>query len=216
MGKGKTDKGSFSTKKDNYFNRDLSWLDFNSRVLAQAENKSTPLLERVKFLAIFSSNLDEFFMKRVGALKRAIALSLSTNEYPEGREAELLESIRSKVGVQLKRQANCFNNEIMPALKKEGIYLSHIHDLSKKQREYVNTYFKEKIFPVLTPLAVDPGHPFPLISNLSISIGVTLSHPNQSERLFARVKVPEVVSSWVSYSFRETRGAFFCSSFRSH
>ena len=195
--KSKTDR-KFLSKDEKYYNRDLSWLDFNSRVLAQAEDSSTPLLERVKFLAIYSSNLDEFFMKRVGALKRTISFQLNSKEFPEGREMELLERIRAKVRDQLKRQAKCFETELMPELKNNGIHLKHIKDLSKKQLEYVNEYFKEKIFPVLTPLAVDPGHPFPLISNLSISIGVSLSHPKQTERLFARVKVPEVLSSWVA------------------
>ncbi|QNN24797.1 polyphosphate kinase 1 [Planctomycetales bacterium ZRK34] len=180
-----------------YVNRELSWLQFNARVLHEALDPRTPLLERVKFLGIFTSNLDEFYMKRVGGLKRQIATGVVSRSVDELTAAEQLTKIREAVLPMLAAQDECFHNEIMPALQSHGIELPKWEDLSEAEREEATRYFFTDVFPVLTPLAVDPGHPFPFISNLSQSLGVVLRHPGQVERLFARVKVPMVLPRYI-------------------
>jgi len=180
-----------------YLNRDLSWLEFNRRVLHEALDRRTPLLERVQFLAIFTSNLDEFFMKRVGALKRSVAAGL-VQTGPDGRTpAQTLAAIRQAVLPMLTQQSRCFEQEILPELARNGIHLLNWENLSPAERGFANKYFQQSVFPVLTPLAVDPGHPFPFISNLSTSLAVKLRHPDREENLFARVKVPEVLPRYV-------------------
>jgi len=201
-----------------YLNRELSWLEFNRRVLHEALDERTPLLERVAFLAIFNSNLDEYYQKRVGGLKRQLAAKVSRRS-PDGMTAaEQLAAIRQCVLPMFRLQAECFEQALKPDLAKHGIHLLKWKQLKKKQRALAADYFKRNLFPVLTPLAVDPGHPFPFISNLSTSLGVLLSSANaeqnrlEQERLrtgvdpetgetssyhFARVKVPEVLPGWV-------------------
>ncbi len=173
-----------------FLNRDLSWLEFNSSVLHEAEDTRTPLLERVRFLGIVTSNLDEFFMKRVGALKRQGELAI-------GQPGVLLD-IRKSVVEMMRRQASCYTDAILPALPEAGIQLVRWRDLSRKQRAGADAYFHRNVFPVLTPLAVDPGHPFPLVSNLSISLGILLGPAEGSEKpLFARLKIPSGLPAWI-------------------
>ncbi len=181
---------------DEFLNREASWLEFNRRVLHEALDPRTPLLERVKFLAIFNSNLDEYVMKRVGGLKRQMAAGVNKRT-PDGRTpAEQLALIRAMILPMLAEQARCYTDEIHPALQENGIHLLRYDQLSGAERQHADEYFNDNVFPVLTPLAVDPGHPFPFISNLSTSLGVTLHYPNSDEKVFARVKVPEVLPQW--------------------
>ncbi|AFZ57973.1 polyphosphate kinase 1 [Anabaena cylindrica FACHB-243] len=176
-----------------YINRELSWLEFNSRVLHEACDERTPLLERLKFLAIFSSNLDEFFMVRVAALKQQVEAKVNLLT-PDGRTPQQqLDDIRSKLSPQIKKQNEQFEQILQPLLVNQGIYILDYIELNQKQRNYLDNYFKEQIFPVLTPLAVDPSHPFPYISNLSLNLAVVVKNPDTEEEFFARVKVPKVL-----------------------
>ena len=180
-----------------FLNRDLSWLEFNRRVLHEALDDRTPLLERLRFLGIFTTNLDEFFMKRIGASKRMIQ-SGAVTQTPEGLTPDQnLAAIRQAVLPMLQQQADVYMNVICPALATKGIHLLTWKELSDAERDKATTFFRASVFPVLTPLAVDPGNPFPFISNLSTSFGVILHHPDRHENLFARVKVPEVLPAWV-------------------
>jgi len=193
---------------EEFLNRELTWLEFNRRVLHQAIDERTPLLERVKFLAIFTSNLDEFYQKRVGGLKRQMAAGV-VSRTPDGRTpAEQLVAIRQTVLPMLQQQADVFSKTIRPELGNNGIKLLRWGDLTKADREAADKYFRENIFPVLTPLAVDPGHPFPFISNLSTSLGVTVSYPNSDDKLFARIKVPSVLPQWVRLDQDDEDGEF--------
>lgn len=176
-----------------YFNRELSWLEFNNRVLYEACDPRSPLLERLKFLAIFSSNLDEFFMVRVAALKQQVEAKVSKLT-PDGRTPqEQLEEISQRLRPLVVQQHRHFEQVLRPALAREGIHLLDYIDLNQEQRTYLQGYFEEQIFPVLTPLAVDPSHPFPHISNLSLNLAVAIKNPETEEELFARVKVPKVL-----------------------
>jgi polyphosphate kinase len=176
--------------------RDPSWLEFNRRVLHEALDARTPLLERVKFLAIFSSNLDEFFMKRIGALKRRIAVVGETSSGAE-MARQRLNRLRELVLGMLETQAEVYTSTLRPELARHGIHLLDWSGLTERQRASAGSYFRQTVYPVLTPLAVDPGHPFPFISNLSTSLGILLHPPDTEERLFARVKVPDVLPQWV-------------------
>ncbi len=179
-----------------FFNRELSWIEFNTRVLHEALDERTPLLERIRFLGIFSSNLDEFFMKRVAGLKRQVAVGVQRlvgGLTPQ----QQLSAIRDRVLPLLKAQADCFNKALLPLLEKQGIQLLKWADLTADERTFAAHYFRHQIFPVLTPLAVDPGLPFPFLSNLSLSLGVTLKHPEREEILFARIKVPKIFPQWI-------------------
>jgi polyphosphate kinase len=193
-----------ATPNARFLNRELSWLQFNARVLNQAIDRRTPLLERVHYMQIFTTNLDEFFMKRVGFLRRQIALGIDGVDSSGMAAAEALAAIRKFVLSMLHEQAACWNNELSPALEREGIVLMHWSDLSDIEHKELEQYFHSKLFPVLTPLAVDPGHPFPFMSNLSTSLGVLLRNQQQNggdlakflpEGLFARVKLPNNVPS---------------------
>jgi polyphosphate kinase len=176
-------------------NRDTSWLEFNRRVLAQALDARTPLLTRIKFLAIFSSNLDEFFMKRVGYIKRQIEKGIVTAT-PDGLTPRpLLFALRTIVNDLIFQQARCFEQELTPDLARRGIHFVRYGELTGPERRHVDRWYNTHVFPILTPLAVDPGHRFPFISNLSENIGVMVSPPGSStsERSFARVKIPDVL-----------------------
>ena len=176
-----------------YLNRELSWLDFNARVLALAEDPTVPLLERAKFLAIFSQNLDEFFEVRVAGLTRQVEAGLRTRS-PDGREPlEALRAIRAQTDELVTRQATVFTKDVAPALEDAGIRFSDWDDLDDDDRSHVISVFEERVFPVLTPLAVDPAHPFPYISNLSLNLAVVVRDPATGERRFARVKVPPLL-----------------------
>ena len=172
-----------------YINRELSWLQFNHRVLEEALDKRHPLLERIKFLAIFASNLDEFFMIRVSGLRRQLAVGALAAP-PDGMTpAEQLAAIRRELLPELSRQYDCWHYDLLPKLREAGIKILNYNELKRKQRKLLRRYFKQEIFPVLTPLAFDPAHPFPHISNLSINLAVVINDPQHGER-FARLKVP--------------------------
>ncbi|BDB61360.1 polyphosphate kinase [Rhodococcus sp. RDE2] len=182
---------------DRYLNREQSWLDFNARVLALAEDTSQPLLERAKFLAIFASNLDEFYMVRVAGLKRRAETGLSVRSAdgltPRAQLALIASSTRELAG----RQAQVFLDSVMPALADEGISIIRWADLTEDERRRLTQYFADQVFPVLTPLAVDPAHPFPYISGLSLNLAVTVKDSQSSGEHFARVKVPDNVERFV-------------------
>lgn len=179
-----------------FLNRDLSWLEFNRRVLHEAQDLRTPLLERVRFLGIFTSNLDEFFMKRVAGLKRQSASAMV--RFSDGlTPPQVLAALRERVIEMQHEQAQCYKNVIRPELATHGVHLLSWGDLTPAEREQAHRYFRRNVFPILTPLAVDPGHPFPFISNLSESLGVVLRHPEREDNLFARIKVPETMPRWI-------------------
>ncbi len=181
-----------------YFNRELSWLEFNRRVLHEAIDSRTPLLERLKFMAIFSSNLDEFFMVRVAGLKQQEKVGVSKITADGRTPTEQLRDISKKLAPLVEQQDQYFESELRPLLATEGINLFNYTDLNQKQRAYIQSYFEEHIFPVVTPLAVDPSHPFPYISNLSLNLAVVVKNPETEEELFARIKVPKVLPRFVT------------------
>jgi len=183
-----------------YLDRELSWLDFNGRVLAMAEDPTVPALERAKFLAIFSRNLDEFFMIRVAGLANRAAAGLGAAETEGLDPAEELRSIRRCTLRLLERQAGVFRHELVPALAEAGIEFCDWEGLEDAERAELDRFFEDQIFPVLTPLAVDPGHPFPYISNLSLNLAVLVRDPARDERRFARVKVPPLLPRYVLVS----------------
>ncbi len=180
-----------------FLNRELSWLAFNDRVLDQARDSSWPLLERVKFLAIHGSNLDEFFMIRVSGLQEQLDAGI-TEPLPDGLStAEQLGRIRAGALEQLRAAARLYSEELWPALEHAGIRIRSWGSLSDEQKEAAAVYFRRAVFPVLTPLALDPGHPFPFLSNLSLSLAVHASDPNSSDPRFAFVKIPETLPRFV-------------------
>jgi polyphosphate kinase len=180
-----------------FFNRELSWLAFNQRVLALADDERVPLLERAKFLAIFSQNLDEFFQVRVAGLKDQVAAGV-TNASADGRSpAQQLLEIRERLDATLPEMTAAFLDRVAPALAEAGIRFSSWDELDEDDEKFLVETFDERIFPVLTPLAVDPGHPFPYISNLSLNLAVVVRDPIADERRFARVKVPSLLPRFV-------------------
>ena len=180
-----------------FLNRELSWLDFNARVLAQAEDERVPLLERAKFLAIFSQNLDEFFQVRVAGLKDQVAAGIHTTT-PDGRTpAQQLLEIRDGVEGLIQRCQRAFLEVVAPALSAGGVTFSSWDELDEDDRKYLVEVFEDHIFPVLTPLAVDPGHPFPYISDLSLNLALMVRNPLTGETRFARVKVPSLLPRFV-------------------
>ncbi|MBZ5611729.1 MAG: polyphosphate kinase 1 [Acidobacteriia bacterium] len=185
------------TLSDVWIDRDLGWLDFNDRVLAEALDERTPLLERAKFLAIFTSNLDEFFMKRVSILRRR-----STPE-----RVKLLGQVRDRLVRSLARQAECFGKQLVPELAKHGVYLRKWDDLSPAQQDEAGRYFDREISPALTPLVFDPVHAFPFLSNLSTSLAFLLQDPQEELTSYARVKVPGALKQWISLETDAPAGA---------
>ena len=180
-----------------YINRELSRLDFDERVLAMAEDPKLPLLERVRFLAIFSQNLDDFFQVRVAGLKEQLLAAIAVAS-PDGMSpADQLKAIRSRVEDLVKRQVGIYTREILPELAQAGIAVIRADEVSKKELSQLHTVFRQQIFPVLTPLAVDPGHPFPYISHLSLNLAVRVRDPQRKQPRFARVKVPPVLPRFV-------------------
>src|SRR5688572_1404468 len=180
-----------------YFNRELSWLEFNARVLHEALDHRTPLLERLKFLAIFSTNLDEFFMVRVAGLRRQVAAGVTLTP-PDGlTPQEQLDAIDRRVQGLLEQQRRVLVEELLPAMAEKGIRLLTMSDLAPSEWRAIDEFFESQVFPVLTPLAVDPGHPFPYISNLSLSLAVEIRDPVTGAEHFARVKVPKSLPRWV-------------------
>jgi polyphosphate kinase len=180
-----------------YFNRQLSWLEFNRRVLHEAQDSRTPLLERLKFLAIFSGNLDEFFQVRVAGLRRQVDAGYSERTGDGLTPDEQLKLIAQVVRGMVEDQYRCLLDDVAPALARQGVHLLlDLAGATDEDRAHVAEYFHRNVFPVLTPLAVDPAHPFPYISNLSISLAVFLRGADGVER-FARVKVPKILPRWV-------------------
>ena len=182
-----------------FFNRELSWLDFNQRVLEIAENGETPLLERVKFCAIYGSNLDEFFMVRVAGLWDQVDAGIDARG-PDGLSpTEQIEAIRSRTLELDRRLRTTFDGEIMPGLKSEGIRIATLKDLNESERAEMDRRFEKQVFPALTPLVIGLGRPFPYISNLSLSLAVMLRDPDTSTNVLARIKVPtELLGRFIS------------------
>ncbi|MDC0840561.1 polyphosphate kinase 1, partial [Limnoraphis robusta] len=203
MAKSKKTDNSTSVKIDMkdpqyFFNRELSWLEFNRRVLAEALDPRTPLLERLKFMAIFSSNLDEFFMVRVAGLKRQMEAHVNKRT-PDGRTPrQQLTEIHEKLLPMVSEQHNVFDKIIKPELGQHNIHLLNYIDLNQEQRNYLHEYFESQIFPVLTPLAIDRSHPFPYLSNLSLNLVVVLKNPETNEDLLARIKVPKLLPRFIA------------------
>ena len=179
-----------------YLNRELSWLAFNERVLGEARDQKQPLLERVKFVAITHSNLDEYYMVRVSGLQQQVAAGM-TDVSPDGMtSAEQLTVLRARVATMLSDASRLWSEELQPTLVKSGIEIKEYAALSRSQQRALKTYFERDVFPVLTPLALGPGHPFPHISNLSLNLAVVVRDPELGER-FARMKVPGVLPRFV-------------------
>jgi polyphosphate kinase len=183
----------FGEASERFLNRELSWLDFNDRVLALTEDPKLPLLERAKFLAIFSQNLDEFFEVRVSGLMEQLDAGLRTTSADGLDLVDQLRAIRAQVDELVTRAAAVFTTEIVPALEIGGIQFADWDGLSADDRAHLDAYFVDSVFPVLTPLAVDPAHPFPYISNLSLNLAVTVRDPSSGDERFARVKVPPLL-----------------------
>src|SRR5262245_60526048 len=180
-----------------YFNRELSWLAFNRRVLTEAQSPAWPLLERVKFLAIQASNMDEFFMIRVAGLHDQLEAALLDTS-PDGlTPRDQLTRIGQIVREQGEAAAALLTDDLIPALAASGIRIRSWKELETETQRAARRYFRRAVFPVLTPLAVDPGHPFPFLSNLSLSLAVEARDPETKERRFARVKVPESLPRFI-------------------
>src|SRR5450759_2955101 len=182
---------------DRFLEREVSWLQFNERVLQLAADESTPLLERARYLAIFASNLDEFFMVRVAGLKRRIATGLAVRSASGLEPREVFDEISSVAHKLMATHASLFEGQVRPALIAEGITIARWEELSEGEQEGLHRMFRDQIFPVLTPLAVDPAHPFPYISGLSLNLAVLLVNPKTGIEHFARVKVPPLLPRFV-------------------
>ena len=182
---------------DRFLDRELSWLRFNQRVLELAEDTTQPLLERVRFSAIFANNLDEFFMVRVAGLKRRIAADVAVRAASGLMPRDVLERIWAVTRNLMERHARLFREDLVPELSKEGIDLVRWDELDREEQKLCKRLFKERVFPVLTPLAVDPAHPFPYISGLSLNLAVLVRNPKTQKEHFARVKVPPIFSRFV-------------------
>ena len=192
--------------RERLIDRELSWLAFNERVLELAEDPSNPLLERCRYLAIFSSNLDDFFMIRVASVKRKLENGVTKKNTAGYSPQELIAEISQKTQELIARQTKCFHNDLLPKLKENGIELTNWENLTQDEVDYINRIFEKRIFPVLTPLAVDPSHPFPYISGLSLNLAVLVKQPDTNEELFARVKVPASLPRFIETTeFASTR-----------
>jgi polyphosphate kinase len=189
---------------DRYLERELSWLQFNERVLQLAVDPAVPLLERARFLAIFSSNLDEYFMVRVAGLKRRIATGLAVRTAAGLEPRDLLERIARLAHELMAQHAALFQHEVRPALEAEGITIVRWEDIDEADREPLHHFFADRVFPVLTPLAVDPAHPFPYISGLSLNLAVLLQNPKTGNEHFARLKVPPNLPRFIRIEDRTT------------
>jgi polyphosphate kinase len=189
--------GLVAPDEPRFLNRELSRLDFDERVLAMAEDPHLPLLERVRFLAIFSQNLDDFFQVRVAGLKEQVLAAVAVAS-PDGMSPlEQLRAIRGRVETLVERQVGIYSGSLVPALADAGISIVRAADVTKKEMAQLHSVFRQQIFPVLTPLAVDPGHPFPYISHLSLNLAVLVRDPQRRQQHFARVKVPPVLPRFI-------------------
>ena len=189
---------SFESTDVKYLNRDLSWIEFNARVICQSADNTIPLLERLKFLAIATNNFDEFFMKRIGSLQSRLIAGIGNISVDGLDVRQQIMTIRKRILPLLDQQSMIYLEDLKPSLKKEGINLLKLADLTEAELRFTSDFFKEKVFPLLTPLAVDSGHPFPFLSNLSVSLAYSLKHPKLEDPLFARVKIPETLPQWVA------------------
>ncbi|GAA4331337.1 hypothetical protein GCM10023162_36430 [Klenkia terrae] len=193
---------------DRFLNRELSWLDFNARVLELAEDPDAPLLERVKFLSIFASNLDEFYMVRIAGLKRRHSTGL-TMRSPDGLTIrEQLSRIAARTQELVARHAAVFVQDVAPRLEQHGIRIVHWGEVADGESMRLREYFRDQVFPVLTPLAVDPAHPFPYISGLSLNLAVSVRDPETGAPRFARVKVPDNVPRFVPVVTEDDESVF--------
>jgi polyphosphate kinase len=191
------EQGPPSLPANRFLDRELSWLAFNDRVLQLAENPAVPLLERARFLAIFASNLDEFFMVRVAGLKRRIATGLAVTAASGLEPGEVLEAISARSHTLMDRHATVFQDVVRPAMAEQNIHLVGWSDLSEDEHGRLRQMFVARVFPVLTPLAVDPAHPFPYISGLSLNLAIVVRNPATGTQHFARVKVPPVLPRYL-------------------
>jgi len=182
-----------------FFNRELSWLEFNARVLNEAFDERNPLLERLKFLSIFSTNLDEFYMVRVAGLRRQVAAGVTSSAADGLSPQPALDAIERRVRELLAQARTILHEQLLPALDEKGIRLVRMTDLAPSEWNTIDQFFESEVFPVLTPLAVDPGHPFPYVSNLSLSLAVEIRDPDRGLDHFARVKVPKSLPRWVAF-----------------
>ena len=189
--------------EDRYLNRELSWLDFNARVLALAADPSLPLLERAKFLAIFASNLDEFYMVRVAGLKRRDEMGLSVRSADGLSPREQLRRIGERTQQIASRHAHGVPRLGAARAGRRGHLHRHVGRPRRRRARRLSTYFHEQVFPVLTPLAVDPAHPFPFVSGLSLNLAITVKQPDDGGQHFARIKVPDNVDRFVELGRRE-------------
>lgn len=186
-----------SLPADRFFDRELSWLAFNRRVLELAQDETLPLLERVNFLAIFANNLDEFFMVRVAGLKRRIDTGIAVNNNIGRGPQRVLADIHSTAHALQVEHARLAVDVVLPALAEAGVLIQSMDELSDDERATIDDLYVSNIFPVLTPLAVDPAHPFPYISGLSLNLAVRVQNPKSGDENFARVKVPAILPRFV-------------------
>lgn len=194
---------------DLYINREISWLSFNERVLSEAENKSVPLLERLKFCVIFASNLDEFFMVRLSGLLRLVVKPNNTG-YDEEDSEETLDEVAIKVRALLRRISKCLHTQILPELSAFNISIPKVTELTRTEEEKLDSHFESQVFPVLTPLAVDPAHPFPYLSNLSLYLAVTFDGVSENgEPLLALVEIPQKISRLIPISQKANKHRYF-------
>ena len=201
--------GDWGKPLTDFLSRELSWLAFNARVLSLANCDDVPLLERARYLSIFSTNLDEFFQVRVSGLTDRVAAELTEPSYDGRTPAEHLAEVRRVTGELSHTQQSLFACRVRPALEKEGIFLLAWSQLDDAEKARLQSHFERRVFPVLTPLAVDPGHPFPFISDLSLNLAVLMRDPSDGEVRFARVKVPSTLDRWVPTGSLDTREVRF-------
>jgi polyphosphate kinase len=202
----KTEKATATTTRAAYFNRELSWLAFNRRVLEQAQNERHPLLERVRFLAIVCSNLDEFFEIRVAGLIQQVDSGVTESSFDGLGAREQLRRIHSVVASLVEDQYNCWTHQLVPALAEENILIRSVNDLTAKELAWIKAYFKEQVYPVLTPLALDQSHPFPQLGNKTLNVVVSLDDPNtpEEEKLLAILPVPRILPRIVAIAPAKT------------
>ena len=182
---------------DRFLDREISWLAFNQRVLELASTPQLPALERARFLAIFANNLDEFFMVRVAGLKRRIAAGIATRAVTGKLPRDIHDGVLKRSHLLYDELAAILHDEVLPELAQHGITIVRWEEVDESSREVLTEWFKEKVFPVLTPLAVDPSHPFPYISGLSLNLAISVRNPLTRAELFARVKVPPSMERFV-------------------
>ncbi|MEO6470613.1 MAG: RNA degradosome polyphosphate kinase [Aeromicrobium sp.] len=185
---------------DRFLDRELSWIAFNARVFELAKDENLPLLERARFMAIFASNLDEFFMVRIAGLKRRLAAGVAVPSASGLNPRDVLNRSLTESHALMERHGQYLNDHIIPSLAEVGIELLHWADLTKPEQEVISGFYRERVFPVLTPLAVDPAHPFPYISGLSLNLALVMRNPDTGKEHFARVKVPPIINRWMEAS----------------